>query len=325
MIFEYIYNNLCKKLLIKSHLSKPMMDSFIVDNDAIRDNPDAIRDNPDAIRDNPDAIRDNPDPIRDNPDPIRDNPDAIACTIGIIISPDSSLDSISTIINLEDNKAKIIFKVLIAICIQIIVIAIINSLYYIYKKNIIENLCLYDSCPYYNYDVLILWLFISTLFSIFIMWCFQNEKYLIIPSMILFTFVFSTFIGFSLITYSPYIIFFSLLSSFSSIVFIAFYAYTCSVDNYKFKFIIPLFIGILIGFTIIFIINFIISYNIIKFIYANIISIIYTLYIVIDLNRLYNHKTRNPNNNILIYVTDLYIDIVRISMYLLIFCNADIL
>ena len=146
MIFGYIYNNLCKKLLIKSHLSKPMMESFIVHNDAIRDNQD--------------PIRDNPDPNRDNPDPIRDNPDAITCTIGIIITPDSSLDSITTSINVEDNKAKIIFKVLIAICIQIIVIAIINSLYYIYKKNIIENLCLYDSCPYYNYDVLILWLFI---------------------------------------------------------------------------------------------------------------------------------------------------------------------
>ena len=250
--------------------------------------------------------------------------DEILYTEGIPVAT-GDIESPSTIkVNSKLMKATVVLRVLSAICIQIIIMAIINCVYYIHRKNIIHNLCLDNSCEYHRYVPFIILLFLLSVFTAFIMWCLQENKYFIIPSILLFTFVFSTFIGISVLPVSSCAIFLSLISAFITLCFVATYAYTCTVDNYNFEFIAPFMIGSLLSFIVIFIIGFIIDYTTYELVFSTIGSWIFAIYILSDLNVLYSREDRNLKSNTLIYVTDLYFDIIRIFMYLLMFCNSDI-
>ena len=265
----------------------------------------------------------NTETLNDGPITVSVN-DEILYTEGIPVAS-GDIETPSTIkVNCKLIKAVVVIRVLSAICIQLIIMAAINCIYYIHRKNVIYHLCLDNSCEYNRYGPFIVTLFMLTVLSAFIMWCFQDNKYFIIPSILLFTFVFSTFIGITVIPFSSYAIFLSLISAFVTLCFVAIYAYTCAVDNYKIEFCSIFLIGALIGFVVVFMIGFIIDYNMYELVFSTIGSSIFSIYILSDLNVLYSRENYNLAGNTLIYVSDLYCDIIRIVMYPLMCCNLDV-
>lgn len=221
----------------------------------------------------------------------------------------------------KPKKSDFVFKVLNIVSCQLIITFIINYLFYLNRKNVLAW-CFNDNLSYYKFVILIL--MIMTLCSMVIMWCFRENKWLKIPSFIIFTLSIAITIGISILPYSSSAIIIAILATSITVVSVNSCAFYCSKRNIEFTFMGPYMVSISMCFLLLSLVNLIFMNSWLIMILAIFGSALFSAYLLYDLNNLYLNEGDNFCNDPFICAINIYLDIINIFSYLLIIiggCN----
>ena len=210
-----------------------------------------------------------------------------------------------SIINHKPSRSVFINQVLNYVSIQLLITAVISGFMYKNRESVIES---------FNNDPGLFWFpVIMTFISLICMFlkCCQKIMFLV------FTISCSIMVGTTVLQYAPQIVFMAVITTMFIVWIINGYSYWCVKHNKSLSFMEP-FLGTgLCMLIIIGILNIFIQSSFIHLVITAFGVILFTGYLLFDLNRLYDNGDDDHLQDPMLAAVAIYLDIINLFIYLL--------
>ena len=201
-----------------------------------------------------------------------------------------------------------IFQVLNLVFIQLLTTSSIAVGAYLKKEAILS---------YLQKDSGVIWLpIILSFVSLICLSCAKKNRILAYIIFAIFTLSMASMLSIAILPYSPAILMKALAATSTSVLIVNSYAYYCAKKNIDFTYLGPALFGTLMGIIVISIFQIFIQSTILAICLAIIGTILFTLYLLYDLNRLYN-RTEEFETDPLVAAISIYLDIINMFLYIL--------
>ena len=207
---------------------------------------------------------------------------------------------------LTNSHATFVNKVLNYVSIQLAITTLISSIMYQNRDSVIQKI---------QADPGLVWFpvvtsFISLCCMYFITSCRK-------PMFWIFTVACSFMVGMSVLSYAPDIVFMAVITTMLIVWIVNGYSYMCARQNRDLSFLEPLLLTGLFMLIIIGILNYFIKSSLAHCLITLFGVIIFTGFLLFDLNRLYEKGDRDLINEPMLAAVNIYLDIINLFLYLL--------